>query len=445
VLKDADKRGVMVAPIPVDFFEKDPSLISQSYSNWTRKDVTTTISDKYDQGLYKSPYSFYHDIRLASFILINDLELGSRQYADVDRFYKLSTELFLRDCYRLHIKVQEFKEMREQLFNDREESAFEDMLNEDFDSISMAYTVGHTELYVTMTQNNVPLFTSMNNRSALDERETILPETVSSSKVIPNAISDRSMPLGSLSPQVSRLPPQNASATQILSRFLHPNWYSLPTAKWLETSDLQSFGPVVDEQTVVVSSAEKGRLWLEHIGYKKLQQWGQESSHYDATNALNGENDADMEEEIDEEDEDEDEDQEEGAEMDIDKEPVQLDKNDYFNIHEWSAYNVIDDEEIKAFEDGTEQQYLSQQLKKLQSLRKQRFDKGLTRPSDKESDLHFRCFRLLKDIMIAGDITPDVKPSPLLPTEQFIYTGSLPVPQQNAQSNYRKKYKTRTR
>lgn len=444
VLKDADKHDILTSAIPVDFLERDPEQISTSYAAQEGKGTpTTTIWDKFEKGSYKTPYTIYHDIRLACFILINSTELGSESYVEMDRFYKLGTELLLRECYRLNISIKELKDKRLSLEKAHEESSFEEMLDEDFDSITTAYSVAHSELYMTLTQNNVPLFTSLNNRSALDERQTLLPDNIHTSKVIPNTLSDRSRPLGQLSPQMARLQQQQEQpSTQILNRFLHPNWYSLPTSKWLESSDLQSFGPIVDEQGIVVSSQDKGRLWLEHIGYKQLQKWKQVP--FDAAQALNGENDEDMREDVDDEEEDDEEEEEEVSVMDVDEEPVSLQTEDYFNIYEWSAYNCIEDEEIKAFEDGSEQHYLSQQLQKLQSLRTKRFARGSTQPSDEESSLHFQCFRLLKDIMITGDVVPDVKHSVLLPTEQFIYTGSLPVPQQNAQPA-RKKYKTRTR
>lgn len=448
MLKDADKRGVLVSPIPEHFLEPDPLLIYRTYLKLSDKDKakTTTILNKFEKGFYISPYGFYHDIKLCSSILINTLELGSRHYVDVDRFYKLSTELFLRECYRLHINIKEMSEKRESITSSyEEESQFEEMLNNDFDAICTSYTLGHGELYVTTTQNNVPLFTSMNSRSALDEREAIVPDNVSSSKVIPTTLSAQSIPLGAISPQVTRLPqmPQQQS-TEILSRFLHPNWYSLPTAKWLALSDLQTFAPVVDEQTIVVSSQDKGKLWLEHIGYKQLQRWNQEP--YNAAQALNGEDDDDMKEDVDEDEKEPNGDTavvKEDVNMTQDIEvpgPVELTNEDLFNIYEWNPSNTLDDDVIEAFNEGQEQELLSMKLAELQSLRKERFEKALPLPTQKETDLHHKCFRLLNEIMIRGDIMPDVRPSMLLPTEQFIYNGTLPVPQQN---HPRKKYKTR--
>ncbi|CDR41598.1 CYFA0S07e03972g1_1 [Cyberlindnera fabianii] len=442
----ADKKEVLLTEIPADLFEPEPLAITSAYNQYITSNndfAKTTILEKHNNSLYTRPYQLYHDLLVATYIQINSLEIGSKDYVEVDRFYKFSTELFLRECYRLHITIDELKASSETQSEKHEASGFEEMLTADFDRISTSYNIGHSEAYVVLTQNNIPVFTSLNERSALDERQVILPDNVQSTKVIPTTTSATSGPLGDLSPHITRLPQANAQSGEILSRFLHPNWYSLPTSKWLETSDLQSFAPLVDEQMFVVSSADKSRLWLETIGHKKLEKWRKEVAPKDdvmtdsveasastqdiASEGVNGTDATQMTEDT-----------------AIDETYGELSKDDFFNLYEWSPQNDIEEEEIEAFENSTEQDYLNKQLAKLQSLRKERYAKGLRLPSKEEEKVYYTCSRLLKEIIYVQDTVPDVKPSALLPVEQFIYPGTLPVAQQNTQPQKRK-YQKRVR
>lgn len=158
-------------------------------------------------------------------------EIGSDYYIDVDRFYKFATEFILREAYRHHLQIDEFVEENAKAKRETPPSDFEEALSQDFIKISTSYSLGNGESFFIITQNNVPLFSSLNQRSALDEREILPPEAFSTTKIIPQTIPVPATNLGFISPQAGRIPHPTLPPTEILNRFLHPNWYSLPAAK----------------------------------------------------------------------------------------------------------------------------------------------------------------------------------------------------------------------
>lgn len=56
------------------------------------------------------------------------------------------------------------------------------------------------------------------------------------------------------------------------------------------------------------------------------------------------------------------------------------------NLYEWAPGNDIDDDEIEAFEKGTESQFVNEILSKLQALKKKRLSESteLSYPTEEE-------------------------------------------------------------
>ncbi|CCH46062.1 Chromatin structure-remodeling complex protein [Wickerhamomyces ciferrii] len=425
--------------IPIEFEESNPAQISESYHALV-DDLGTyksnSILDRYNDKHYKTIYSLYHDIRLSAYILLLHQEIGSDYYIDVDRFYKFATEFLLRESYRLSIQIQELEEAKNRQSKETPPSEFETVLSQDFIKISTSYSLGNGESFFVMTQNNVPLFSSLNQRSSLDEREILPPEAFSTTIVVPQTISTPATNLGFLAPQVGRIPPPTLPPTEILSRFLHPNWYSLPTAKWLDNSDLQSFAPVVDEQNTVVTSEDRGRLWLEQIGYTKLF----DKSVFESKIKDESKDESKESNDIEVPD----------ASKDIITPPTSKSQDDdenhtisLDNLYEWAPGNEIDDDVIEAFEKGEESKLVDDLLNQLNLLRNNRLISNIeyTEPTEQEKKLYYKTNLLLREIVLSTGKVPDIKPSPLLPVLQTNYSGTLPVPTQNL--NSKKKNKSR--
>lgn len=361
-------------------------------------------------------------------------EIGSDYYIDVDRFYKFATEFILREAYRHHLQIDEFVEENAKAKRETPPSDFEEALSQDFIKISTSYSLGNGESFFIITQNNVPLFSSLNQRSALDEREILPPEAFSTTKIIPQTIPVPATNLGFISPQAGRIPHPTLPPTEILNRFLHPNWYSLPAAKWLEGSDLQSFAPVVDEQNTVVRSHDRGRLWLEQIGYTKL---------FEKTEVAN-ENSDNSGEESEEEKQNGDVEMSDVSVSKVDQDAEEvIGKISLENLYEWAPGNEIDDDEIEAFEKGTELEFANQLLGKLHILRKNRLSSTVepSEPTKDEKNLYHKAHRVLREIVLNSGKLPDIRPSSSLPVLQSNYSGTLPVPTQGL--NSKKKNKSR--
>lgn len=467
--------------IPLDFEEPIPASIANSYNllDEKQRSKTTTVIERLDSGYYKSIYTLFHDIKLSSYIKLQENEIGSTTYVDIDNFYKFATELILRETYRLHIdfdpptQIQQQKKQQQPTtrYSTRQSAqkeaseidttSFGGMIAQDFIKISTSYISANAEAYYIMTQNNMPLFSSLNLKSAIDDREISLPEPFQSTKIVPQNGSVLSNDLGFISTPSNRIPQPSLQPFEIMSNFLHPNWYSLPTVQWLKYSDLQSFAPAVDQHTLVVNLIDKGRLWLQHIGYTKFfKEFGNATTtsnnndiEMDTANKnnTNNTNEDEDEDEDDEEDDDEDEDKEKKKKAKLvpeepvisvnSKNPINLD-----NLYEWHPSHIIDDDEIEAFENGTESELVNRLILELSELKTQREVKsfgGSAEPSEEERGLYFKIQRLLREMMLASNTKPTYEPSNNLPILQTNYSGTLPIPAATTNIPKRKVYQKR--
>lgn len=410
---------VLETRIPSDFYESQPTLIGKSFLDYIKnKDdfSTTSAQERLKSNYYKSIYPLYHDIRLSAFILLHQLEIGSNLYLDIDKYYKFSTEFIMRESFMLNIEVNDSKTK----IHDDEISDFDELLSQDFVKISTSYTLGNQDAYFLTSQNNIPLFSSLNQRSSLDMREIHTSEKFASTKILPQTYAPTQNTFSSISPlsnRIAQLTDQQQSQ-QILSTFLHPNWYSLPTAKWLEQSDFQTYAPVIDEQNTVVSSEDKARLWLEHVGYKQL---------LDSILPDKKTNGDVVKDEVFKEESKKDEVKEE----EIPETREKIGSISLENLYEWAPGNEIGEDEIEAFKNGTESELVNKLLEKLQIFKDSRLENGISKPSTEEIKIYHKINRILTEIINASEKIPDIKTSSSIPILQNEYTGTLPVPTQS--------------
>ncbi|KAH3675418.1 hypothetical protein WICMUC_002707 [Wickerhamomyces mucosus] len=445
VLKIADENvNVLQTVLPLDFFQPQPALIANSFLEYIHSNTdfpVSTVLERFESKSYNSTYQLYHDIRLSAYILLNQLDIASERYINVDRFYKFAAEFILRESYTFNADLHQFSQ------NNKEESIsdFEELLSQDFFKISTSYTFGNSEAYFTTTSTNIPLFTSLNQRSTLDEREIVVPDNLQLTKVLPQTSNILSQSFGALSPAPPRLlqqqqslsnkslydpsKPEQYPQTDILDRFLHPNWYSLPTAKWLQNSDLQSFAPSIDQHTSVVSSDYKGRLWLEHIGYNKLfeingRKEEAEEEKREVKEALASNADSKPNPELGFE-------QTEPKQQEYNMSDPTLGSISLENLYNWTPASEIDEDELSAFENGKESELVNSLLLRLSNLRDERIWNKNLQPSFEETKIYNKVTRILKETIIAANTVPDVQLSTYIPILQTNYSGTLPVPTQN--------------
>lgn len=411
----------------------------------------TTVNERLDSGHYQSVYPLYHDIRLSAYVLLNQLELGSEEYVNIDKFYKFSTEFILRETFRFNTDLHEFNSSNISSTNNNNDSNdkhsdFEDLISQDFVKISTTYTLANSEAYFTNSAANIPLFTSLTQRSSLDQRNIAPPQDVQVTSILPHTIpSTIVQSLDMISPipprilqqQQQQLPNQpmfGANALQpyptrdLLDRFLHPNWYSLPTAKWLANSDLQSFAPSVDEQTSVIPSSDKARLWFETVGYSKLFK-SEKKEEAKTETKENGEGEKETNGSgSDKMEVDERELVLDDIELNYDQLLPTKDSINLTNLFEWHPSNTLTATEIEIFEKGEEQEYINLLLSTLSTLSSQREPK--TPPSEEEIQIYQKVNFLLKEIILHTNEVPTVGLSKNMPVLQLNYNGVLPIPNQ---------------
>ncbi|KAF3991731.1 hypothetical protein FT663_02604 [Candidozyma haemuli var. vulneris] len=325
VLEQADTLGITTQEsIPEGFYEATPEFILESFQRHTEENPDgkkVTIQQKLGSNKYTSPYQIYHDIKIASSEEIVKYDVGSGNYKIVDYFFKFTTELLIRETGRLGLRV----------FNDDEEAIKDDpedvlnVLREDFDKISQNYDVANGETVVFMNKveepplpsyhslysaqppaepkiKTQPLFSSLTGKSALDTRNTIVPDPYSLAKVVGSTktIPSNSETLRSFGNPLTKPPGPGQLGGQVLDSFFHPNWYTVEAPKWLvykqralkppvestlvkETFDnelrtfeknsntIRSFGPATDSRNSVLSSDLRNAVWYNHFGAKLIE------------------------------------------------------------------------------------------------------------------------------------------------------------------------------
>lgn len=411
----------------------------------------TTISEQFENGEYTADrggfYRLYHDIKLVCVILIHYYPQGTRNYQMVDKFYKFATELLLRECYKVGLSLVKID------INDKndDKTELDKIIARDFIKISTNYEVSLSQTYHIKTKD-LELFSSTIAKSNLDNRPQELPNSnFEINKVIPQTNMCEEAPrLGFIAANTSNIPDPTLPPTEMMTRFLHPNWYALPTTVWLKYGEYKSWAPSFNENGTVVDSTTRGIIWLERIGYMEMfrkeeaakieSEVAPESRHEDAESVENTPIELAKK-------------QQEGIslssgneELISDNQGEVVDDNDEMqpplnggseketlsikleNLFEWSPANYIDDDEIKDFKEGTQDILITRALLRIQKLRKERIAKKIAKPSVEEIKLYNKARRSLKEVVIARQIAKlPMNHCRSFPVLQANYNGSIPV------------------
>lgn len=350
VIENVDRGlSVLVSRIPLkdDFFE--PNLRDINYSllryldslkpeaaeegkAFTDLEKYTTFHDKFAANKYSSLYEIFHDLKVSCIIRLLQVEDDPVAYKNVDKFFKIATELLLRECLRIGMVLEvekknsgknereessvdtdekdvkmddskneestdglantaesneniNHKEEKEKKENEQKElepceqgidmeTSLEQTLATDFDMITRTFVDKTSETLSMVASGNLPLFTSLNRaKSELDDREPIVDATlgVNIVKVIPN--------LCSVKPEkmifLSQSSPQPLPAVgRILDSYMHPNWLWLTASQWLKHGDKDinySFAPSYDESKSTITNKWKGLTWMQQVGFEEMR------------------------------------------------------------------------------------------------------------------------------------------------------------------------------
>ncbi|KAG0668446.1 hypothetical protein C6P45_004671 [Maudiozyma exigua] len=447
ILKAASTKCFVIdEKFPSKFTENDPSKIYESYVNFMREKVgddgvtikdegsleLTTISQKFDEQAYKVEkhgfYGLYHDITLVCLNLIHFYSPGSRFYQMVDKFYRFATELILRECYKIGVQLTSEedkieKEIQEEEIKDEDQNELNEAISLDFIKISTSYKLPAVQTYHIKTKDQ-DLFSSIIFKSVLDRRPQELPNShFEINNVIPQTnLFEEAPRLGFLAANTSNVPDPTLPPTEMMSHFLHPNWYALPTTKWLNYGDYNSWAPPFDESGTVMDSKMRGKIWLEKIGYNEIigkQPTTKEGETMEETTvkdeeskpAANSDADSAKVQETNE------------NETNDDKSTIKLE-----NIFKWQPGNYIEKDEIESSKNGTIDKLIHDSIVKLHKLRKDRVLKKVSKPTIDESKLYFKAKRLMREVIINKQVSKlPMQHAKYMPVLQSNYNGSIPI------------------
>lgn len=324
VYEQLDTTGVLNTPFPSKDSFQENNVQELHYSFLKFLDANpelegshkTTLLANLQNGQYSDIYSLFHDLVIACTTQLLQNEEDDVEYTKINKFFKISTELLLREAIRLGvaINIDESKKSNTKQDNDTEskaepalpkfervtrttrnqashmeeevskdEETFKEIitsksllssLEKDFDIITSSFYRSTGKSLSIFASGNIPFFTSLNNfKSDLDDREPAIDPAlgVSVTNVIPNVTMENKDTLAKLTETNIKIP----HLRQILENYMHPNWLRLISSPWLKhgsgVNSLNfSFAPTHDETQSIISNDWKGLTWCQQIGFKKL-------------------------------------------------------------------------------------------------------------------------------------------------------------------------------
>ncbi|GMM49165.1 Rsc58 protein [Starmerella bacillaris] len=235
------------------------------------------IQDLRQQDKIVGPLLFYHDLKLAFARLISGYNQQSTEYAELSSLYKASVDLLLREANRLNLV---------QLTPDRELDQYLLRISQGFQVISAEVMVSNSETFYVSAANG-PLFMSATNKALIDPRDTAVAGSVHTVKLLPHIARASESTLGFTSLLNQRFPQPNATPTDMLSHFVHPNSYTTVPPMWITgKDDHDSFAPTVDSAGAVVSAKDSASVWAErNEKYKQNLEIKEPPNRYNYVNS----------------------------------------------------------------------------------------------------------------------------------------------------------------
>ena len=488
------KCKILDEKFPSSFFEPNPDNIYAAYTKYLEQltddeknivDETklrlTTISRRFNENYYdlnkEGFYKLYHDIKLVCTMLIHYYNPGTRNYQIVDKFYKFASELILRECYNIGVKLITNIDIVDAIDKDvdsnnvKSDTELDKAISNDFIKISTSYKVPLPESYHIKTKD-MDLFSSIIFKSPLDHRVRELPNNnFDINKIIPQTnLFEEAPRLGFMAANTSNIPDPTLPPTEMMSRFLHPNWYALPTTTWLKYGDYNSWAPSFNENGSILDATTRGVMWLKKIGYldlislheNKAKRSNNTTTTINNNNNNNNNNNETIEDKSnqnealpqkenrlsDEESSNNDNNElSEKEKIETDKKQTKMDNGNMNsesnndneintkshninleNVLAWYPSHYIDEDEIKAFQEGSQSKLVKKLLLQIQNLRRERILNKNSKPSNEETKLYFKAKRILKQIIISKQVKNlSIHNSNSFPIMQANYSGTIPV------------------
>lgn len=480
VIQRADtETGILTTEFPTNFHESNPLNIIDSLRVFLEKNPesfsTQTITEKYESGNYTQFYDIYHDIKVASAIKIKSLKIGSKDYQNIDFFYKFSSEILLRESSLFKVALLNFSELSDT-------TELEDQISADFEKIGYSYASSNGEVvsYISEMPNpnasafaaaygyggnpppetiKQPLFTSQIGKSELDTRLTLIPEPYNLVKSIPlpNNVGVSSGTFESLNTQVSKIPLPTNKPTTMLDNFLYITWYIIKGHEWLTyngqtlkpavnsglfkdnhkgfrvgkgvNESVRSFAPLTDSKGSGISEFLKNNIWLNQVGFKKLENIKNE--YYKNLGKEVPKKPTQTSPKIQQESIDDDDYSPPNVSYDEAK-PIDIEK-----VLKWDPFDIYQLHQIKKekkdLESGNIQKLISKEILKLNKLRQDRYVRSsinnVMPASIAERKLYKKIIKLIQLTITLHQLEPNEIPlefSKKIPVLMSDYSGTLP-------------------
>lgn len=387
---------------------------------------------------------------------IKDYPIGCKSYISLSDVFKFTVDLILREGVRLSLLTPdeivatdeesfESSEISEQMLADLEEE-YENEILKGFQKVYSDVVEQYGESFVVYTKNG-PLFTSLNGKSSLDNRDTItgrpsnVANSVSTTRILPQISPMTNYQMAFISPIISSVPHPSIPPTVLLSGFTHPNSMPHPAPRYLRYQETQSFSPSSDASNSLLDKDLVDALWYEKISQRRMIT---EQEMLEILGKKKDDDDVEMtdvpNEEITEKEKktDNKEVTENGSSDKSNHKSVEEDEGgdiDFTQALLWSPTHFIDDDELEAAQNGTEVELISELILELQRLQNQRLAKNDETEflvSMEERRLASKIQNGLARVLELDGITPQqlgVELNPKYPVLQAVYQGTLPVPE----------------
>lgn len=341
-----------------------------------------------------------------------------------------------------------------------EEDEFEEEALEGFQKIYADVQEQYGEAFYLLGQSG-PLFSTINDKSSLDPREYNIPAPFKTTRALPFDGPAAAYQMSFISPKISAVPHPAVPPTEFMSGFVHPGAISLPLPKFTETGSFKSYAPTINQSTSVIDETLVNTVWYEQYTKQALKSQKEideilKARANEISQEGNGHIDVEMKDLTTAEPvkevntsttESTNEDSKEAEKLDqevqdsesqdtpktsVDEETgVSENDIDFLNTLTWAPDHFIDDDEIEAAKNGTEQELISKLLLQLQNAQRERLSRSDSTAyiiPQAEKRLATKIQNMLARLV--SETSPkdlDIKPSGKYPVLQAAYPGVLPA------------------
>lgn len=420
-----------------------------------KKVVKIGIESKYLSGTYSSQvavaiHSFYNDLKIAYITCIKDTPIGSKLYIGLSDIFRFTVDLILREGVRLSLLNPQAlskdgsNSSASEAISEKVSEFDEEYDNEVLDGFHQIYSdvvEQYGEAFVVTTRAG-PVFSSLDGKSALDNRDTLpgpppgVQPNLTTTKILPQVSPLTTYQLSYISQNTSSVPHPSIPPTALMWGFTHSNAAPMPISKFLKYDEQKSFAPSIDTSNAMLNKELVESVWYQKYVQRRMvtdKAMVELLSGKEETTDENEKPEDKNDDEMEDVKEDDDKSKENSVEASA-AELASLTPEDFVEALEWSPNSFIDDDELEAIRNGTEVSLISSLILELQEKQHSRLskkDESKYQISSDERRLAAKIQNGIARLLEQDEITPGelgLLPDAKYPVLQASYMGTLPVP-----------------